>query len=272
MVTTAALTENSRQGINFEIPPCIGTEAWLSRNLRPGCGYAYDETPVGLVVYVRNDPVNYVDPDGRMAAPLDRQWLEPFTYTFWNFSEREGEITGVLLYSYTVFREAARGGPDPQTAWRQQFLNNVLGENNKNVLDRINGDCAAFIDAMNQQLQPGLENMSAHDWVSWRLIGTVQWDLEGHKYTGRLGPGGSYAETDGNTIHLGEVFFDDNDHDDVLTIIHELFHLSAVSVDGTNKTHLELLQLAESAGYSTSGPPSAEFRWNNLMRTECGKK
>jgi len=65
MVTTAALTENSRQGINFPIRPCTGPKAWLSPKPRPGCGHAYDETPVGLVVYVRNDPVNYIDPDGR---------------------------------------------------------------------------------------------------------------------------------------------------------------------------------------------------------------
>ena len=65
MATTTALTENSRQGINSKIPPCVGLEARLSRDLRPGCCHAYDETPVGLVVYVRNDPVNLVDPDGR---------------------------------------------------------------------------------------------------------------------------------------------------------------------------------------------------------------
>ena len=64
MATTAALTENSRQGINPQIPPCVGLETRLSPNLRWGCGHAYDETPVGLVVYVRNDPVNLVDPDG----------------------------------------------------------------------------------------------------------------------------------------------------------------------------------------------------------------
>lgn len=65
MATTTALTENSCQGINSKIPACIGPEAWLNRSSRPGCGHAYDETSVGLVVYVRNDPVNLIDPDGR---------------------------------------------------------------------------------------------------------------------------------------------------------------------------------------------------------------
>jgi hypothetical protein len=81
MLTTEALTENSRQGINFQIPPCTGLEPWLSPNLRPGCRHAYDETPVDLVVYVRNDPVNKIDPDGRFAiswwAENGGDWWEP---------------------------------------------------------------------------------------------------------------------------------------------------------------------------------------------------
>lgn len=65
MATMAASAENSRQGINSEIPPCIGLDTRLSLSARPGYGYVYDETPAGLVVYVRNDPLNLVDPDGR---------------------------------------------------------------------------------------------------------------------------------------------------------------------------------------------------------------
>jgi hypothetical protein len=65
------LSENSRQGFATQNPPCIGPESDLSRNLRWGCRHVYDETPVGLAVYVRNDPVNMIDPDGR-----DTQWAE----------------------------------------------------------------------------------------------------------------------------------------------------------------------------------------------------
>lgn len=59
------LGENSRQGFAAKKPSCIGLESDLSRNLRWGCGHVYDETPLGLAVYVRNDPVNRIDPDGR---------------------------------------------------------------------------------------------------------------------------------------------------------------------------------------------------------------
>jgi hypothetical protein len=62
------LSENSRQGFAAENPSCIGLESDLSPNMRWRCGHVYDETPVGLAVYVRNDPVNLVDPDGRNFA------------------------------------------------------------------------------------------------------------------------------------------------------------------------------------------------------------
>jgi len=71
------LSENSRQGFSAQKPRCIGLESDLSRNMRWGCGHVYDETPVGIVVYVRNDPVNLVDPDGRMVwgAVSELQYL-----------------------------------------------------------------------------------------------------------------------------------------------------------------------------------------------------
>ena len=64
MVTVAGLNENSRQGFEVKKQPLIQLEAWLSRNSHWGCGHIYDETPVDIAVYVRNDPVNLIDPDG----------------------------------------------------------------------------------------------------------------------------------------------------------------------------------------------------------------
>jgi RHS repeat-associated protein len=78
-----------------------GYARWISAD--PISSRIYDPPSLNKYAYVRNDPVNWIDPDGRMAAPLDRQLLVPFTFTFWNFSENEGVINGVLLYSYTVF-------------------------------------------------------------------------------------------------------------------------------------------------------------------------
>jgi hypothetical protein len=70
MTTAAELTENSRQGFEVQKPPCIGPTSDLSQNLRWECGHVYDETPVGIAVYVRNDPVNLTDPDGRDSITI----------------------------------------------------------------------------------------------------------------------------------------------------------------------------------------------------------
>lgn len=64
------LSEKSHQGFAAQNPPCIGLESDLSRNLCWGCRHVYDETPVDLAVYVRNDPVNLVDPDGRFVTTV----------------------------------------------------------------------------------------------------------------------------------------------------------------------------------------------------------
>jgi hypothetical protein len=71
MATAAELSENSHQEFETQKPLCIGVEGGLSRNMRWGCGHIYDETPVGIAVYVRNDPINHVDPTGNFMYPND---------------------------------------------------------------------------------------------------------------------------------------------------------------------------------------------------------
>ena len=80
MVTVAELSENSRQGFEVQKPTCVRLEGDLSRKLRWGCGYIYDKTPVDIAVYVRNDPVNRIDPDGRQDITL---WHDE--QAFWNY-------------------------------------------------------------------------------------------------------------------------------------------------------------------------------------------
>ena len=100
MATTAQLTENSRQGFDPEKPDCIGDESDLSRNMHWRYRHVYDETPVGLVVYVRNDPVNKVEPDGRLwqtvcFGPGDCKdvWVEGETDTWgWWFRGHQDDF------------------------------------------------------------------------------------------------------------------------------------------------------------------------------------
>jgi hypothetical protein len=69
------LSENSRQGFATRNPLCSGHETDLSRNLCWESGHVYDETPVGIAVYVRNDPVNLIDPDGRTSLSFEWGYL-----------------------------------------------------------------------------------------------------------------------------------------------------------------------------------------------------
>jgi hypothetical protein len=74
MATATELSENSRQGFEVQNAVCIGLEVWLSQNTPWGCGHVYDETPVGIAVYVRNDPVNLVDKDGQSWVNWGDDW------------------------------------------------------------------------------------------------------------------------------------------------------------------------------------------------------
>jgi hypothetical protein len=103
MATAEQLSENSRQGFEVQKQTCIGLTSDLSGNLRWGCGHAYDETPVGIAVYVRNDPVNLIDPDGKQptfsvtvwgwgAAFLGLGWYSNDDYITYSFLSSRGFI------------------------------------------------------------------------------------------------------------------------------------------------------------------------------------
>ena len=93
MVTTAELNENSRQGFEVQKPPVIGLEAWLSQNSCWGCGHIYDETPVGLAVYVRNNPVKLVDPEGKNWGPTSE--LQYLMQMGWSWIDAYRMITNL---------------------------------------------------------------------------------------------------------------------------------------------------------------------------------
>ncbi len=108
MATVEQLSENSRQGVQVQKPPCIGLEGELSRNLHWGCGHVYDETPVDIAVYVRNDPVNKVDPDGQ----ADTCASTPFYYN----DVYEGTVgdlinahSDVSIMAVTMYLESGHG-------------------------------------------------------------------------------------------------------------------------------------------------------------------
>ena len=91
MVITAQLSENSHRGFEVQKPACIGLESRLSQIAHWGCGHVYDETPVGIVVYVRNDPVNLVDPDGR--RPQRRRFMPIWGVIWTTYDVGEGKVS-----------------------------------------------------------------------------------------------------------------------------------------------------------------------------------
>jgi hypothetical protein len=131
------------------------------------------------------------------------------------------------------------------------------------------GDCANFIDAMMRQLQPAYHYMAASDWVSYQ-VKNVHWEYFGAKKKPGIGLNSyAYSYTEKNTIYLGEPFFSDKTHDDILTVIHESFHLARVSLTGEhNLTHEELVGLAAKAGYSNSTLDANES-WKQLLQNNC---
>jgi hypothetical protein len=247
MAMTAALTENSRQGINFQIPPCIGPGAALSPNLRPGCGHAYDETAVGLVVYVRNDPVNYVDPDGKFAEPLDVQLdaIRIPTYyleTTFKYTSEDIIITGFYLrYGYTLV--SPPGGSSAES-WRASLLSEIRGQNDINIKNRIGEPgtkCYEFLQIVINNLgQPGLKSPAdlLQNLAKANIIVMGENNPPPATSSSYFGPGGStfiqaasantisgnlWGQT--NTLYFGWRYFYDDPYDKVNQLIHESFHL-----------------------------------------------
>jgi hypothetical protein len=104
MVTADKLSENSRQGSEVQKHTCVGLESDLGQNLRWGCGHIYDETPVDIAVYVRNDPVNLVDPDGKDYEVAVTVWGSSYVASFAE-SAAKNCILAVSPSRFT-FREA----------------------------------------------------------------------------------------------------------------------------------------------------------------------
>jgi len=226
--------------------------------------------------YCRSDPVNFIDPDGHDPTFSVTVWGHaPSSWQIWWFRDPPGEHRAVWS-RVGVGRGGGGSGPlhftpsEPdELQQRIDLLNSVLGENNKNVLDRIAGECSALIDAMIKQLQPSYEYPNSKDFISWHLNTAIQWNYFGAREIPGIGlhaGGWAYAYTKDDTIYLGERFFSSRQHDSILTIIHEVFHSKAVSANrDQNLTEQDLAEMANRAGYSGNS-------WQEIVSAECHRK
>jgi hypothetical protein len=241
MSTADQLSGNSRQGFGVQNAACIGFEAWLSRNMHWRCGHIYDETPVGIAVYVRNDPVNRVDPDGMQDEFFN------FFVDVWEPASRGGVILGSWAYpngflglgwwdmgagamvaTQTVpgfagilaQAQAAQGFLDWLNSWNKGVntsiskgqRDDILKSAGKGLSGRVVGNCAKFINDMIGKLGGLISNSihSASDLIDV-AIKNADYDVYGAVNASGIGlnnSGSAFAYTEGNLIHLGENFFD----------------------------------------------------------------
>ena len=213
MATTAALTDNSRQGFELEKPVCIGLEYLLSRNTRQGWGHVYDTTPLGLAVYVRNDPVNLVDPDGHYACAIDGilcdKYIDYLTQTFaW------------------LFGKDPKGSPDANKVSPHERRLDELGVDLRTAKAIVrassavqnNEDCKKFLSSVISNLQ--LKDKNGNLMTPQGLVGLLTPDtIEDNAPNDQTG---GPAYTIGGVVHLTSSAYKSYLY---ATLIHEAFHL-----------------------------------------------
>ena len=243
------------------------------------------------ISYVRNDPVNRFDPDGREDEPyiihvtvwdagaafMGLGWYDNQYQMFITFLYQPGILQQILGAASAAAQQMQHGigggggGGDAPTInsekgvfWNRPRFNNAVTTEmrrsivsstltglNKRILDQ---DCSSFIDKVIGNLEGLLKSgiASASSLVSQGLNAATL-HIYGAKYSPALRQHGSaFAETNNNDIYLGEHFFNPATYAQsqnaqayqVSTLIHEMFHLSAISSTGDNLKESELNRAA----------------------------
>ena len=270
-----------------------GMARWISAD--PITGRVSDPQSLNKYAYVRNDPINLVDLDGPIwvtvcatvsgSTVCDKQW----------FSDPPRGDVVLLSHNNPGAADMKQLRMDrAQDRWnrfwngvntdigeakRNEILANARGDDNSVIKTRAgredcNGLLAGVITMLGNQLNSTIHNVA--DLLS-QALSSAKVDLYGavNAPSGRerLRSGGSaFARTIGNTIYLGENFFDPkaaNSYgsvggDQTSTLIHELFHLAGVSANGRNLTEGTLNQASLDAGYGNN--------FGAAIRNKCGPR
>jgi len=184
MVTVEQLSENSRQGFDVQKQSRIGLESDLSRNLCWGCGHVYDETPVDIAVYVRNDPVNLVDPDGRfyIAAHLPFEAFYMVQLNVIQIWDLQMFLRNMAWMNEPAYSPQAGGVYPPEFVGPSQNPNFVyVGNMSKSgpnqdrirtvtnwIIENVDQDCAQWLSGLGRELTSILGDPTNEDSV---LIG-----------------------------------------------------------------------------------------------------
>jgi RHS repeat-associated protein len=231
---------------------------WLSPD--PVCSNCYDPQLLNRYTYVRNNPVNLFDRNGRdPASPWDQVWRNDpeeggrwVTFVNWNYYRQS-----TLLVPARV--DLAQIRQEMRDWWNRVNLgvNTSIGPDERNKIlaaalagigSRVSGDCLTFLNNVISGLGGKLIGSIG---TAWDLVSAglknAQYDTyaavnvdDAHGRGNLTRRGFAFATTIGNTIHLGENFFDPSlphsynsqGGNTTATLIHEFFHLQAVSASG----------------------------------------
>lgn len=286
--------EEESNGLDYLADSYYGarpTHHWISEDCL--AARIYDPLSLNKYSYVRNDPVNYIDPDGR------------FRLSWWAMNRGDaydphdefddGEIDPDAQGDAPP--EIGGGGALPLRVprintglpwfWNRLRVNKqistefclfLIGSSVTGAANRIQDeDCSQFISkmlgALGDAVKAGIT--TAHDLLLQGLSAdTTTVYAYGADQSGSLGKNGwAFAETHGNNIYLGELFFDVSNPNGYLatpggssgaTLIHETFHLASISANGKNLTEQQLDTAAKASGYGGS--------FGAAVRTNCGLK
>jgi RHS repeat-associated protein len=253
--------------------------------------HVYDPQSLNKYAYVRNDPVNLVDPDGHFRAAV--QWESWWFYDppsssnrFWGGGRagqtRSGGQGGggfgnggptIVTHSWLVdwFPSFFNIDTSISTATRQQVLSDALTEL-ANRIDRE--DCRAFLQGVIDKLKANqvLKNeiSSPADLVTYGLNKSTIYVYGATEDLGRLGKyGPAPAKSGDSQIWLGEFFYTSTYYegvggDQVSTLIHEMGQLGLIAANGKHIDD-DVLSMTY-LGYNSYDD------WGIEVRTKCGPR
>jgi RHS repeat-associated protein len=224
-------------------------------------GHAYDPQSLNKYTYVRNDPVNLVDPDGRSVFSFLGGIFGKIGSSITNWYWYEPETSGfsdpyMLPYLIFVANQELAGFPDFFANAMDQNAGGGIGGVFKLSDDKakqartiaLSGDCKSFLEGLIKRLDGKLSNAFSIDQLLKNLSKADFQNVES------LGPG-HYEHVDGNTIQMAATAYSNHYYnygtgdiqsrpgDEFTVYLHATFHLAMSSADGkTNITDQELYQ------------------------------
>ncbi len=236
----------------------------------------YDPGSLNKYTYVRNDPVNLVDPDGRMAAPFDMPLLSWVTSTYWGTIDwlygGEIPVTSTYLVTYVVLKATPEGG-SPELTWNslRSAADKMLKANNSDCLNWIRGLFTKYWTEKNNADPAAMAKTDINNFV--RYLGVLDYSSgdAAAKFVPKktvsvttVAPNGTTfitvaeANFTTSTITFYQEFFGQSQTQQAQEFIHEGTHLEGYG-------DIQLAKLATGNDYATVETASVAYQ-NELVK------